>query len=136
MHLISESIFNEDDFDPMIYTEFVSMVNQQEQGDLVIIYSPDQKTSRELHLFFRWVSVHPGSDKCLLIIGVSEDDVTAEVSLWVSVGQWTSIIITFLLQVWLVVLVTSLGVEDGNNDHGDNPLHGNLNLRRWKFETK
>jgi len=63
-----------------------------------------------LHLYYRWMPLYsPEHERFLVIGGVSSYSVTKNVSLWVSVGQWVSMIITFALNIWLVLLITRLG---------------------------
>ena len=103
--LITDRQFETSIFEPFDYPEFVAAVTE-ERGSLVIGYTPEQQEYRELHLYFRWMpSYSDPSERYLVVAGVSEHSVTAQVSEWASVEQIASILISLVLNVVLVVLV-------------------------------
>ena len=110
--LISERNYETSIFEPLDYPEFTMMIRDHNLGEIVIGYTPEQQTYRELHLYFRWLTASPETEKYLLVAGVSEYSVTVSVALWVSIGQWVSTAVTFFLQAWLVVLIVRLGDEE------------------------
>ena len=108
--LISERAYQTSPIDPLDYKEFRDLVNSQEDGKYTIGYTPDNQTYRELHLYFKWMPTYtPENERFLVVAGVSLYSVVTKVALWVSVGQWISMIITFAFNVWMVLMITRLG---------------------------
>jgi len=97
-------------FEPTDYAEFTDAITTQDFGRLVIGYTPEDQDYRELHLYFRWMPLHrPMEKQYLVVAGVSHLSVAIEIAQWVSMGQFVSMAVTFILNVWLIVLLTRLG---------------------------
>jgi len=107
---ISERFYETSPLEPTESNEFVDLVFTQENGDFIIGYEPDNQAHREMHLHFRWLPLYsPENERYLVVAGVSEYSVTTVISMWVSVGQWISLLVTFGLNMWLVLLLVRLG---------------------------
>ncbi|MCL2497686.1 MAG: hypothetical protein FWF06_03620 [Symbiobacteriaceae bacterium] len=113
---ITDRFYETSIFEPLDYPEFVRLISEQEHGEIIIGYTPKQQTYRELCLYFKWLTNHPEDGRYLTVAGVSEYSVTVGVALWVSVSQWISTAITFILQVWLIALVARLSHEHESYD--------------------
>ena len=96
--LISERYFETSIFVPFHYPEFVNAITKHESGNLVIGYTPEEQIYRDLHIYFRWINQY------LVIAGVSQYSIVSDIPVIVSTGQWANIVITFLLNTWLIVL--------------------------------
>ena len=117
--LITDRIYETSSFEPFDYYEFSSIVFEQEDGRLIIGYTPENQTYRELYLYFRWMPVYSlPSEQYLVVAGVSQYSITAAVAQWVSIGQLASMAITFIIDTWLIILLVHLGYvyeQRGNN---------------------
>lgn len=108
--LISERLYENLPFDPFDFFDFSSAISKQDHGTLTIGYTPENQTYREMHLYFRWIPLYSSPDERYLVVaGVSQYSVTVSVNLWVAVGQWISMAITFAINLWLIILITQLG---------------------------
>jgi len=108
--LISERFFETTPIEPLDFIEFRELVSTQEHGKYIVGYTPETQTYRELYLYFRWMPGYsPEHERYLVIAGVSKYSIATNVALWVAAGQWASMAITFVLNVWLVLLITRLG---------------------------
>jgi len=108
--LITERYFETSIFEPLDFPEFIQSILTEESGSIVIGYAPERQNYRELHLYFRWMPIYsPQNERYLVIAGVSELSVVTEIPLLVSIGLWVSTAVTFLLNVWLIILLTRLG---------------------------
>lgn len=72
----------------------------------------------DIHLYYRWMPLYsPPEDRYLVVSGISKYSVVSKISIWVSVGQWVSMAITFFLNVGLITLLARLGsVYQKRND--------------------
>jgi len=97
-------------FDPRRYQQFNAAVAKQEQGQMVLDFTAGRQKPQPMYLYFRWIPTGPKfENRFLVVVAVSRQSVTTPMALWVSIGQWASMAITFLLETWLVLLVSSLG---------------------------
>ena len=110
LELITHRNFETSIFEPMDFTEFAEMIDEQGAGKLVIGYTPEHQAHRELHLYFRWTPLYLShEERFLLIAGVSEHSILTPIPLWIAVGQWASMFITFALTTWVIILAVRLG---------------------------
>jgi len=99
-------------FDPMIYADFRKAISEQESGKLSVWFGIGTPYERQLHLYFRWMPLYSSTNERFLVVaGVSKYSVSSAVPMWVSVGEWASTVVTFALNVWLIVLVSRVGVK-------------------------
>jgi len=108
--LITERFYETSPLEPFDSKDFRDAIILQEKGTLTIGYAPENQTYREMLLYFRWMPVYTSpNERYLVVAGVSQYSVTVSISLWVSIGQWVSMAITFLLNAWLIILLIRLG---------------------------
>ena len=108
--IITERFYETSPFTPFEFSAFRDAVATQESGHLIIGYTPENQSFRELHLYFRWMPTYSSTqERFLLVAGVSRYSITANVSLWVSAGQWIGMLVTFVLNVWLIMLLARIG---------------------------
>ena len=96
--LISKRTYETSIFTPFAYPEFLTAIETQESGYLVIDYIPDDQTQRGLHIYFRWIGEY------LVVAGVSQYSIVTDIPVMVSVGLWGNMAITFILNTWLIIL--------------------------------
>ena len=107
---ITERYYETSIFEPFDYPELEQTILSQESGHYAIGYTPKGQKYRELYMYFRWVPDYsPKDDRYLIIAGVSEHSITTAIPLLVSIGQWVSTTVTFILNVILIILVVRLG---------------------------
>jgi hypothetical protein len=93
-------------FDPLIYDEFLVAVDAQERGNIDVGFTPENGSFRVMHLYFRMMPLYSSPEQRYLVVtGVSSHSVVTPIPGLVSIGQWVSMAITFILNVWLIVLI-------------------------------
>jgi len=108
--LITSRNYETSIFEPFDFSEFTEAVLTRKNGRLIFGYIPDKQTFRYLHIYFwRGPSYLPPEEQFVLVAGVSEHSIVTKIPFWVALGQCISIFITFVLQVWLIVLLCILG---------------------------
>ena len=108
--LLTNRFYETSPFEPFDYPEFNALIHRKESGSIVIGYTPEKQDYRELHIYFRWLPVcYEPEERYLVVAGVSKYSVTVAISDWVTVGQITSMAVTFILNVTLVLLLARLG---------------------------
>jgi len=107
---ISEHFHESTPFEPLEYSQFVDMVTKQENGSFIIGYTLDHQSYAEVHLYFKWMPMYsPVDERFLVVAGVSAQSIISSISIWVSVGQWVSMAITFVLNTWLILMIIRMG---------------------------
>jgi len=110
LELITGRFYETSIFEPLEHRAFLNAISTGDQGNVVVGYTPENQDYRELHLYFRWLPLYaPAGDRCLAVAGVSRYSVVTRIPALVSAGQWASMAVTFVLQVWIVVLLAHLG---------------------------
>lgn len=66
--LITERFYETSIFEPMGFTEFTEAVFSQESGDLIIGYTPENQTYRELHVYYRWMPLYSPKGERFLVV--------------------------------------------------------------------
>jgi len=108
--LITERFYETSPLEPLEYDEFNNTVKTQESGTLEIGYTPERQPYMEFKLYYKWMPQYsPKDERFLVVAGVSLYSVVSNISIWVSVGQWVSAVITLFLNIWLILLITRLG---------------------------
>jgi len=110
---LSQRAPDQESFDPRAYVQFNSAIAKQEQGRLILNFSANNQKPMQMYLYFRWVPTGPQLDnRFLVVVAVSLQSITTPMALWISVGQWVSMAITFILEAWLVLLVTNFRLTE------------------------
>ena len=111
MHMLISERDDATNFDPRVYPEFREAVATQDNGKLHVRFTPANGRPRDMYLYFTHMPMYsPPEQRYLVVTAVSKYSVISSVPAWVSAGQWVSMIITFFLNMWLIVLVVRLGV--------------------------
>jgi hypothetical protein len=109
---ITRRVYETTEFDPREHQEFIYAVYAQEKGELTLGYAPEDQEYRDIHLYFRWMPLYsPFEDRYLVVTGVSEHSIVTQISVWVSAGQWASMVITFVLNAWLIGMLANHGYD-------------------------
>jgi hypothetical protein len=108
--LLTERFYETTPIVPTDYQEFLEAIYAYEYGGLVVGFAPEDQPYLEVHLYFRWAPLYSSvGERYLIVTGITEYSIVTKIPLWVSAGQWASTAVTFVLNVWLVVLLTRLG---------------------------
>ena len=111
--LISNRYFETSIFNPFDYDEFVNNLRKNSEH-ISIGYVPEEQTYRDLKLYFRWMPLYaPLEQRYLVVGGISHYSMVSEIPLWVSVGQWMSIMLTLFLNFWFMRTVLRIESEYG-----------------------
>ena len=103
LELLTYRAFETSVFEPLDFSEFIKAINEHDSGKLVIGYTPENQTYRELHLYFRWMPLYSGAgERFLVVTGVSQYSVVNTVPLHILAGVFVSILLTFVINAWLV----------------------------------
>ena len=106
LRLITSRNFETSVFEPLEFSEFRAAILAQESGLLTVGYTPELQEYRDLHIYFRWMPLYsPPGERFLVAAGVSQLSVVTKIPAWISVGQWVSTAVTFILNAWLVILI-------------------------------
>ena len=97
-------------FDPLSYPGFCALIAEQDVGDFKVMFKPEGSDPREMLVHFRWIPTDGSLDgRYLVVVGISKYSISTQIPQWVSVGQWVSMTITFILSVGLAVFALQLG---------------------------
>jgi len=108
--LFTERYYETSVFEPLDYAPLMDAINSEDYGRIVIGYTPEEQGYRELHIYFRWMPLYsPTGERYLVVVGVSRLSVEPIIARWVSIGKLASMVMTFLLNIWLVIMLTRLG---------------------------
>jgi hypothetical protein len=102
--LYSEQTYETSVFDPLEYPEFLAAVDAHDYGSLIIGYTPAGQSYRELYLYYRWMPSY-AEERYLVVTGISQYSIVTQIPLLVSAGQWSSMAVTLILNIWLVILI-------------------------------
>jgi hypothetical protein len=101
---------NTTSFDPLIYSEFMDAVSEQDSGSLGIEFMPDNGPRRVIYLYFRHMPGYSSpEERYLVVAGVSQYSLVTTIPAWVSADQWVSMAVTFILNVWLIIMIVRVG---------------------------
>ena len=110
LELITDRNFETSIFEPLDYPEFRKAIENDASGKLVIGYTPERQTYRDLHLYFRWMPTFEGAEEHFLVVaGVSKYSVATSVPVWISSRVWAVCSLTFILNVFLIAEIVQLG---------------------------
>ena len=108
--IVTERWYETSPLDPLARAEFREAIAGNEYGTLVMSDTPEGQQHRENLVYFRWMPPHtPDGSRSLMVVAVSYLCIDSTPMLWVAIGQWASIAVTFALNVWLVILLVRLG---------------------------
>jgi len=117
--LFSNRVYETSPFDPLDYEKLREKVFMQDSGYIIVEYLPDYQTNLELHVYFMWMPLHSAqNERYLIITGVSRNSVETTIALWISIGQWVSMGITYILLTWMIILLARFG-QAGCQKEGD-----------------
>jgi hypothetical protein len=96
--------------DPFDYAEFLDAIRAADYGGVTVGFEPEGQEFRDSYLYYRWMPLYSAYPRrYLIVMGVSEYAITSHVAWWVSAGMWACTGVTFLLNMWLTVLIVSSG---------------------------
>ena len=97
-------------FDPRDYPEFIEDILNNDSGETVIGYTPDNQDFRELHIYFRWMpTFSEKNERYLVLAGVSRYSVVNSIPLRISTRRWISMGVTFVFDATLIMVLGILG---------------------------
>ena len=109
-------------FEPFDFPAFVEAVKTQYYGHIVINYSPEGQSARDLHVYFRWMPLYSGSgEQYLVVVGVSKYSIVSNAYMWVSIGLWILVIAVAIPTVRCILQVAECGIapkEKKSRDRG------------------
>ena len=71
-------------FEPGIYEEFVKAVSENEQGDMILPFTPPGSEKRDMHLYFRWMpSDKELPNRLLSVVAISKYTINTRISTWI-----------------------------------------------------
>jgi len=108
--IFTKRVYETSPLEPLERPEFIEAVFSNEQGSIVIGDTPENQQYRDVYLYYRWMPIYSApNERYLIVTGVSYYSVSSAVPLWVSVGQWVSMGITFAINTGLIILLVRLG---------------------------
>jgi len=100
---------NEKEFDPLAYDMFNRAIGK-ESGEITLSFTPENGAARDMHVYFMHMPLYaPPNERYLVVAAVSKFSVVTSIPEWISSGQWLSMIVTFFINVWLIILIARLG---------------------------
>ena len=90
--LFTERFTESSPFEPFDYPEFESLIAEQDYGAVVINYTPEGQSARDLHVYFRWMPLYSrDGEQYLVVAGVSKYSIVSKAYIWISVVLWVVI---------------------------------------------
>lgn len=97
-------------FDPFMYEEFTAEIAKHDTGSINLGFQPDNGPRHIMRLYFKKTPMYaPPGHRYLLVAAVSRYSVDTRIPAWVSAGQWASTLVTFVLNVWLILMIARIG---------------------------
>ena len=97
-------------FTPFDYDGISDIVDSNETGSFIITYTPELQTERDMRVYFKKMPTDPESlARYVVFAGVTKYSVESKIDLWVSLGQWVSIGILFVLVLGHVYSIAQAG---------------------------
>jgi len=110
----------ETEFNPLEYEGFLETVNSKDNGKVDIGYTPEGGEYRVMHLYYHHMPMYaPPEQRYLVVAGVSIYSVVTSIPAWVSTGQLISMVITYFINTWLIVMVARLKAMYDNPERTD-----------------
>jgi hypothetical protein len=92
------------ELNPFTYSEFRVMIAENESGSVEVPYARDGQKEQTWCIYFQYLPMYKQPEnRYLVVTGISEQSVATTIPMWVSAGQWGSTIITFMLNIILVM---------------------------------
>lgn len=111
-NLLSERNSEQDTdiFDPFTFTDFSSMVHQNESGKTELLFNRGGiKIPSTMNCYFRWIpSESSVGGRLLLVIGAVPEDAVKQPELLLSIGIVAQLVITFIINTVLILLLIYL----------------------------
>jgi hypothetical protein len=96
-------------FEPLNYPEFIKSITRMESGRLLLEYSAREYDKQDMHLYFRWIPFFDEPNGPILVVtSVSYDSISVPMALWVSIGQWVGLFVTFILETFLILMICKI----------------------------
>jgi len=99
--ILSERNFETSIFEPLDYEEFANAVSSQDSGDVIIGYTPENQSHRDMYIYFKRITA---DENYLVVAGVSEHSITVSINGWILSGKLTSAFIIFIFFAVIVFL--------------------------------
>ena len=104
-------------FDPREYPELIDFVKLNESGDMTVWFDKEGITPHDLYIYFRWVPTDKNlSNRLLVMIGVSKFSVDSNISVWVTYGAASLIVVSFVFIVTTVLTIIKYAPNSGKGD--------------------
>ena len=79
--LITSREFETSIFEPLDYSIFKDAIYSNDDGTVIIRYKPENQSSRDLHLYFRWIPLNaPHEERYLIVLGVSKHSIVTDIT--------------------------------------------------------
>ena len=97
-------------YEPLEISEFRGQVQIQESGIAVLPFTPEGQPERDMHIYFRWVPTDDQLEhRYLLVVAISKYSITNKVTDWVGWGAIAQTIYTFIVTVFMTLIITRGG---------------------------
>jgi len=97
-------------FIPLNHDCFNKAIASQDSGRLVVSFTTEEGVNRDMFTYFTYMPLYaPPDERYLVVAAVCKHSVVTTIPEWVSSGQWISMIITFFINVWLIILIVRVG---------------------------
>ena len=113
-------------FIPMLDPNFLDEVCKNESGDYVMAFTPKGEPTRDMRIYYRWVpSNRQLEGRYLLVVAISTYSISTPMAVWYTIGSVGNIIITFAIEVALVLLYIRAGrFYDARDGRGEEKWRG------------
>ena len=102
--------FENSPFEPPRYADFITAVEQNESGELILPFTPQGAETRDMYVYFKWIPTDKNLDgRFLTVVAISKYSVTSQVSQWITAGSIIFIVVCFLICFPPVILSGELG---------------------------
>jgi len=95
-------------FDPLIYASFIQAIHDNNMGDMVVNFTPELGTARDVYLHYRWIPTGDYKDKFLVVVAISKYTVITQADGWFKAGSVALIAVTAILNIGMVAIITWL----------------------------
>ena len=104
-------------FDPRNFEVFMDAISQDDEGSMIIGFTPDGGEHRDMYLFFMWVPDYSEpTERYLLVAAVSRFSITIKLERWVTLAPLVGVVALFFICCWVIYLKVKLGhIRDMRN---------------------
>ena len=112
LRIITERWYETSPLDPLTRPEFWKAIENNDSGSIIIGDTPDFQRYRDNLLYYQWMPDYsPHEERYLVAVAVSDFAIDPAVALWVAIGQLAGIAVSFLLSLWLVIIIIRKGYD-------------------------